>query len=235
MHDVAAVGIQVADRVQPLDEGAVALDAGERLCPHPRHDAHVQHDVRAVGDLDAAARVRRGQGPMQYGITYIVRPFMQPANNASTLRCASAGSIQLLFGPASSLSFVQMNVRCSTRGHVRRMRAVQVTVRESRLVQRDQVTAGQHQLRQVISLGVRARAPMDVFGLGKLCGLGDPVAERSVGRGHQEDSFVWRGPIIASGKRLPRAHKAQARSHAVPCLRNKKSALRGGRNQGETG
>ena len=30
-------------------------------------------------------------GPMQYGITYIVRPFMQPANSASIFACASAG------------------------------------------------------------------------------------------------------------------------------------------------
>ena len=59
MHDEAAVGIEVADRVQALDEGAVLLDALQRRRAHARHDAHVEHDVRAVGDLDAAARVGR--------------------------------------------------------------------------------------------------------------------------------------------------------------------------------
>ena len=54
-------------------------------------------------------------GPMQYGITYIVRPRIAPSNSASTFACAAAGSIQLLFGPASSLLFVQTNVKCSTR------------------------------------------------------------------------------------------------------------------------
>jgi hypothetical protein len=54
-------------------------------------------------------------GPMQYGMTYIVRPRMQPANNASIFACASAGDIQWLFGPASSRSLVHTKVRCSTR------------------------------------------------------------------------------------------------------------------------
>ena len=39
--------------------GAFALDARERRRAHARHDAHVRDDVRAVGDLDAAARNRR--------------------------------------------------------------------------------------------------------------------------------------------------------------------------------
>src|SRR5690606_9809747 len=54
-------------------------------------------------------------GPMQYGITYIVRPCMQPSNSASIFAWASAGAIQWLFGPASSRSGVQTKVRCSTR------------------------------------------------------------------------------------------------------------------------
>ncbi|CAM5238941.1 hypothetical protein RLIN73S_03232 [Rhodanobacter lindaniclasticus] len=54
-------------------------------------------------------------GPMQYGITYIVRPSMQPSNSASIFACAAAGSIQWLFGPASSLLGWQTRVSCSTR------------------------------------------------------------------------------------------------------------------------
>ncbi len=52
---------------------------------------------------------------MQYGTTYSVRSFMQPVKSAFILARASLGSIQLLFGPASSLFFEQMKVRCSTR------------------------------------------------------------------------------------------------------------------------
>ena len=54
-------------------------------------------------------------GPMQYGITYRVRPCMQPSNSASICAWPSAGAIQWLFGPASSCSLVQTKVRCSTR------------------------------------------------------------------------------------------------------------------------
>ena len=46
-------------------------------------------------------------GPMQYGITYIVRPRMQPAKHESMRVFASAGAFQLLFGPASAGSCVQ--------------------------------------------------------------------------------------------------------------------------------
>ena len=52
---------------------------------------------------------------MANGITYRVRPFMEPLN-IPTIRCfISAGSAQLFVGPASSLVFEQMNVRSSTR------------------------------------------------------------------------------------------------------------------------
>jgi hypothetical protein len=59
-------------------------------------------------------------GPIENGTTYIVRPFMAPLNKAvlwpvcSSARI-SAGAIQLLVGPASSLVSLQMKVRSSTR------------------------------------------------------------------------------------------------------------------------
>ena len=54
-------------------------------------------------------------GPMENGITYIVRPRMQPSNRRSSVRRISRGAIQLFVGPASSLSWLQMNVRSSMR------------------------------------------------------------------------------------------------------------------------
>ena len=52
---------------------------------------------------------------MQNGTTYIVRPFMEPANFSLSFAFISAGSAQLLVGPASVARRVQMNVRSSTR------------------------------------------------------------------------------------------------------------------------
>src|SRR5882724_3602300 len=54
-------------------------------------------------------------GPIANGITYIVRPFMQPLNFSSMTFFISAASAQLFVGPASSFVLEQMNVRSSTR------------------------------------------------------------------------------------------------------------------------
>ena len=54
-------------------------------------------------------------GPMQNGMTYIVRPRMLPANTWRRVCRISFGSTQLLVGPASCLRWLQMKVRSSTR------------------------------------------------------------------------------------------------------------------------
>ena len=55
MHDQASLGIQVAGRVQSLDEMAVTLDTRERRSTHARHEFHIDDDIRAVGNFDTAA------------------------------------------------------------------------------------------------------------------------------------------------------------------------------------
>src|SRR3954471_10231452 len=47
-------------------------------------------------------------GPMLYGSTYIVRPFMQPANRPLSVLRISNGLTQLLVGPAASLESEQI-------------------------------------------------------------------------------------------------------------------------------
>ena len=54
-------------------------------------------------------------GPMLNGMTYIVRPAIDPANSPRRMPVMSRGSIQLLVGPASSSLRAQMKVRSSTR------------------------------------------------------------------------------------------------------------------------
>ena len=54
-------------------------------------------------------------GPMQNGITYIVRPRMHPSKISANVSRISAGATQLLVGPASCSRSEQMNVRSSTR------------------------------------------------------------------------------------------------------------------------
>ena len=54
-------------------------------------------------------------GPIEYGTTYIVRPFIEPRKSSVSFSRISSGSHQLLVGPASSSFSEQMNVRSSTR------------------------------------------------------------------------------------------------------------------------
>ena len=54
-------------------------------------------------------------GPIEKGTTYIVRPFIEPLEEAVSVSRISAGSRQLLVGPASSSRSEQMKVRSSTR------------------------------------------------------------------------------------------------------------------------
>jgi hypothetical protein len=54
-------------------------------------------------------------GPIENGITYIVRPRIAPANKLRSVARIVSGSSQLLVGPASSWRREQMKVRSSTR------------------------------------------------------------------------------------------------------------------------
>ena len=54
-------------------------------------------------------------GPIENGMTYIVRPRMQPRNKSVRVVRISSGSRQLLVGPASTCSFGHTYVRSSTR------------------------------------------------------------------------------------------------------------------------
>jgi hypothetical protein len=54
-------------------------------------------------------------GPMQNGTTYMVRPRITPRKRSVRSARISAGSSQLLVGPASSGFSEQMKVRLSTR------------------------------------------------------------------------------------------------------------------------
>ena len=52
--------------------------------------------------------IREPSGPMENGITYMVRPRMQPSNRPFSVARISAGSAQLFVGPASTSRCEQM-------------------------------------------------------------------------------------------------------------------------------
>ena len=59
--------------------------------------------------------MRDPRGPIENGTTYMVRPRIEPLNRPVRRARISAGSFQLLVGPASDSSAEQMKVRSSTR------------------------------------------------------------------------------------------------------------------------
>ena len=93
-----------ADRVHAGDELAVGAEHLERALAHPGHDPH--RGRRRRRSRSAGRRCGRSaepSGPIEKGTTYIVRPFMQPLKRPSSVSRISAGSRQLLVGPASVL------------------------------------------------------------------------------------------------------------------------------------
>jgi hypothetical protein len=81
---------------------------------------------------------------MQYGMTYMVRPFMQPANSASILAWPSAGDIQWLLGTGIFLLRRADEGQVLDAGDVVGMGAMQPAARVGFGVQRDQGAVGFH-------------------------------------------------------------------------------------------
>ena len=111
---------------------------------------------------------------MQYGMTYIVRPSMQPANSASIFACAASGSIQLLLGPASYSWGVQTKVRCSTRATSEGIGSVQIAVLVV-FVEFVQGAVGQHLRDHRFVLGIAAVAKLDLGGFREFCDFVNPA------------------------------------------------------------
>ena len=107
-------------------------------------------------------------GPMLKGITYIVRPFIEPSNFGVRMAFILSGAIQLLVGPASSLFFEQMYVRSSTRatslGWLRARKQFGPQLR----VEPDERAGRDHLVAQPVVLLLRAVAPVDLVGLAEL-------------------------------------------------------------------
>ncbi len=184
VHDEAAVGIQIADRVQALHERAVALDPVQRGRAHARHDAHVDHDVGAVGDLHAAARERRVDRP------HAVRDHIHraAAHRAVEQRIDFAVRFSRIH-PVVVRTGVVAVARADERqvldaSDVGGTGAMQVTIRVGGLVELDKIAAAKHRFDQCRVFGVRPGAPVNRIRLGQSRDLLDPTLKRRIRRAH---------------------------------------------------
>ena len=133
---------------------------------------------------------------MLNGTTYMVRPFMQPRNSLSSVARISAGSSQLLVGPASISRSEQMNVRSSTRAtslgsdRARKEpgRFDRVELHERARVDELDAEAG--------ALLDRAVEPVDAVGLAELDHLVDPAQQAPVRGGSVHERHWSRPPQV---------------------------------------
>jgi len=147
---------------QAFDESAVLLDATQSRRAHASHDPHVEHDVGAVGDLDAAARV--GRVDRAHAVGHDVH------------RAALHAACEQGIDPGMRGRRVDEGEVLDARD-VRRVGPAQVALGEGRLVQFDQVTGAEHLLDEFVALDVRAVAPVDAVGSRQFRCLLDPIAQ----------------------------------------------------------
>ena len=131
-------------------------------------------------------------GPMLKGMTYIVRPRMQPSISPRSRAFIVSGASQLFVGPASFLDREQMNVRSSTRatsrGSLRTRRELgrfagfsQVPAPEATMAFRMRRSSSGEPLHQWISSGVvRAAISFTQALMPRWCGCAEPFSGTEV-------------------------------------------------------
>ena len=177
VHDEAARRVELARRVQPFDERLVLLDAFERRFADPRHEIHVRDDVGAVGDLDAAARVRRVDRPHAIR-DHVHRAAAHAAREARLHEGLGLGRrlpivVRAGVGGVLRADVGQVLDACD----VLRMRSMQVAARVGALIQLEQRAVVEHFIEQLAILLVGAVAPVNPIGASQLGYLSYPVAE----------------------------------------------------------
>ncbi len=184
VHDEAALGIELARRMQAFDEGLVFLDAFERRLADPSHQVHVCDDIGAVGDLDAAARVRRVDR------THAIRNHVhRPAAHGAG---ETLGHLGLRLGgrePVVVRARIDPVVRADERqmldaGDVLGIGAVQVATGIVLLVELEQRAAVEHLLYELAVFLLGAFAPVNSIGTRELGHLRNPVAQALKARRH---------------------------------------------------
>src|ERR1044072_7016546 len=135
-------------------------------------------------------------GPIENGTTYIVRPLMQPSKRPSRTSRISAGSRQLLVGPASSSRSEQMKVRSSTQGPIPGAGGGEVEIGVWPLGVGEALEgAGVDQrLGERVVLGRGAVAPVDGVGLGQVGDLANPLDKGCVLGGRFRRDCLAHGP-----------------------------------------
>ena len=167
VHDEAALGVEVAERVQAVREVVRIAQMVERDLADARHDAHAQDDVLAVGDLDADLRELRARRPHQERDD-VERASLHGAREERRQLRARVARCH----PVVVRSRVLLRARADERemfgaGDVVRCAPVEVAAGKLLLVQLDQLAGGERFLNQLLLFRVGAVAVDDAVGGGE--------------------------------------------------------------------
>ena len=179
MHDETALGIEVAGRVQPANEAAFAFDALQRGVAHACHEFHVDDDIRAVRNLDAAARVRGIDRPHAVGDDIHRAALHRAVEKCVDLRMALGWAHPVVVRTGVVALRGADIGQVFHPGHIGGIRQVQVAVRVGVGVERGQGARIDHLLDELSVLRVGAGAPVDVRGS---CSCGDLIHPLLEGR-----------------------------------------------------
>ena len=184
VHDVAARRVELAGRVQALDEIFVFFDAFQRWFAYPRHEIHVRDDVGAIGDFHAATGIRRIDG------THAVRDHVHRAAAHATRetrlheRLGLCGRLPIVVGACVDGVFGANVRQVLDSRDVFGVRAMQVAARIGALVELDEGAVVEHFIEQLAILLIGAVAPVNPVGASQLGDLSNPVAEALEAGGH---------------------------------------------------
>ena len=172
-----AVDERVADGVQGAHPRLAGLDEAVDRVAHAGHDAHRQHDVGRVGDLDAELRDRAAERPhrerhdvhraaLHRAVEHVRELLAHLARVAPVVR----GARVLLVGRADERAVLDP-------GDIGGVGASEVAVGAPLGVELDELALGDELLRQHVGLVLRAVAPDDLVGLGECRRSHPPMRE----------------------------------------------------------
>jgi hypothetical protein len=178
VHDEAAVGRQVAERVQSGHEVLGAAELVERGLPHACHQAHVRDHVGAVGDLDAHAA--EGRPERAHHVRHDVeRPALhRPVEEREHPLARFIGRHPVVGGPRALAGAAGDERQVLGARDVGRVAAVQVGPGSLLRVQPLQRSVRQHHVHEAGVLRIPAVAPDHAVRAQRPLHLSDPLLDR---------------------------------------------------------
>ncbi len=174
MTNQTPLGIQVERAMKSLVEVVGGAELLERGGAHPRHDAHAERDVNAIGDFDPDFRQRRAERTHHIGDD-VHGAAAHRAVEPSAHLGVGLGGIAPVVG-RTGFVFGRRAYKGELFGarDIVGIGTMQIAVGAFLVVERDQDAFADGLLEEALTLGLGTIAPHDAVGLHQLRAFGDP-------------------------------------------------------------